>query len=425
MHRYFSTPPIFSAPVSSIDRENGIIYGVTIAQVGPAKGHNGFVDREFLIQLVDNANSKPAGIKARFGHPNMCSQALGTYLGRFKNYSYSKDKIHADLYLDNTARISPGGDLFNYILDMAANNPDMFGASIVFEIAESVFLHEEVDGKAVEKEYFRLKDLRATDIVDEPAATDGLFSADTLPALATQFLDDNPLFMDLIFSKPYSLIEFLSNYISNSKMNLPEKIMQNFEAFLARFSNPPIDPPALSTEHTALSTDHNAPSTEHPALSTMHPALSNDQTVPRDSTLDTLFDALCKSFPESFSVSGDLTQLQKAESLSTYFSTVHAQLSETNMKLTETTQAFNVLNVDHQELLSEIETVRRSLAEATTSIQDLTEQLSARPSIPLNVTDPAISLSGTQELDETGKQILSQLPKDLKRKLKTHSQTTE
>ncbi len=32
MHRYFSTPPIFSAPVANIDREHGIIQGVTIAQ---------------------------------------------------------------------------------------------------------------------------------------------------------------------------------------------------------------------------------------------------------------------------------------------------------------------------------------------------------------------------------------------------------
>ena len=123
----------------------------------------------------------------------MCATALGTYLGRFKNYSYSGDKVNADLHLDETsARITPNGDLFSYVLDMAEKNPDMFGASIVFEIAESVFLEEEMDGKKVEKEYFRLKELRATDIVDEPAATDGLFSANTFPGIATQFLDENP-----------------------------------------------------------------------------------------------------------------------------------------------------------------------------------------------------------------------------------------
>jgi hypothetical protein len=69
-------------------------------------------------------------------------------------------------------------------------------------------------------------------------------------------------------------------------------------------------------------------------------------------------------------------------------------------------------------LIAELATERSRSAE-------LTEQLSARPSIPLNVTDPALSLSTNQEKDETGKQILSQLPKDLKRKLSNSSKTTE
>ncbi len=106
---------------------------------------------------------------------------------------------------------------------MAEKNPDMFGASIVFEIGESVFLKEKLDGKKVEKEYFRLKELRATDIVDEPAATDGLFSANTFPGIATQFLDENPEILELMFTKPDSVNEFLSNYLTNSKMNLVRK----------------------------------------------------------------------------------------------------------------------------------------------------------------------------------------------------------
>jgi hypothetical protein len=61
------------------------------------------------------------------------------------------------------------------------------------------------------------------------------------------------------------------------------------------------------------------------------------------------------------------------------------------------------------------------LSEANTRIQDLTAQLGARPSIPLNVTDPAVGLSsGSQEKDETGKQILAAMPKDIKRKLKNN-----
>jgi hypothetical protein len=394
MQRYFSTPPIFSAPVTNIDRELGIIQGVTIARIGIAKGHGGFVDRTFLLQIVDNAASKPAGIKARFGHPNMCSQALGTYLGRFKNYSYSGDQVKADLHLDETSKNTPNGDLFSYVLDMAGKNPDMFGASIVFEIGESVFLEEEVDGKKVEKEYFRLQELRATDIVDEPAATEGLFSANTFPGIATQFLDENPEIMDLIFSKPDSVVEFLSNYITNSKMNLSEKIKQNFAAFLAAFSAPPVG---------ESDTDQKLPSEAE------------------TNTLNTLFEAVSASYPESFTSVEGFTSLQKAEALTAFFSSVSDKL-QTSLE-TEQNQktAFDALNTEHQALVSSNETTLAELTEANTRIQDLTAQLGARPSIPLNVTDPAVGLSsGSQEKDETGKQILAAMPKDIKRKLKNN-----
>jgi hypothetical protein len=384
MHRYFSTPPIFSAPVANIDRELGIIQGVTIARIGPAKGHNGFVDRSFLLQIVDNAASKPAGIKARFGHPNMCSQALGTYLGRFKNYSYSGDQVKADLHLDDTAKNTPSGDLYSYVLDMAEKNPDMFGASIVFEIGESVFLEEEVDGEKVEKEYFRLKELRATDIVDEPAATDGLFSANTFPGIATQFLDENPEIMDLIFNKPDSIVEFLSNYLTNSKMNLSEKIKQNFASFLAAFSVQTVEDPLLPVP------------------------------AEKDNTLNTLFDALCTSYPDSFSDVSDFTQLQKAESITAF---LESQAS----KSSALAESFAGLKAEHETLLQTSAQAVLDLESANARISELTGQLSARPSIPLNVTDPALSLSTNQEKDETGKQILSQLPKDLKRKLKKQS----
>jgi hypothetical protein len=402
MHRYFSSPPVYAAPVASIDRENGIIRGITIARVGPAKGHGGFVDREFLIQLVDNASAKPAGIKARFGHPNMCSQALGTYLGRFKNYSYSGDHVKADLHLDDTAKTTPSGDLYAYVLNMADKNPDMFGASIVFEIGESVFLQEEVDGKTVKNEYFRLKELRATDIVDEPAATDGLFSVrlsgvEALPGIATQFLDQNPQIMELIFSKPDSVVEFLSNYLSSSQMTLSEKVKQNFAAFLAAFSLPEVP----------------------------------DQGVLEVDTLDTLFDAVSKSYPESFTIADNLTPIQKAEALTAFFSSVDEKLQLASTKLTETVTAFDSLTADHQALLlaseataSELLVSASELAEANTRIQELTGQLAARPTIPLNVTDPALSLSINQGKDETGKQILASMPPDIKRKLSSHPSTT-
>ena len=59
-------------------------------------------------------------------------------------------------------------------------------------------------------------------IVDEPAATGGLFSSDTFPAIATRFLDENPEILDILTSKPDSVIEFLSNYMTNSNMTFSD-----------------------------------------------------------------------------------------------------------------------------------------------------------------------------------------------------------
>jgi hypothetical protein len=388
MHRYFSTPPVFSAPVASIDRERGIIRGVTMCQVGPVKGHGGFIDKAFLLQIVEDASSKTAGIKARFGHPNMCSTALGTYLGRFKNYSYSGPSVRADLHLDDTARSTPSGDLHTYVLDMAEKNPDMFGASIAFEIAESVFLEEEVEGQKVEKEYFRLKELRATDIVDEPAATNGLFSANTFPGIATQFLDENPQILDLIFSKPDSITEFLSNYLINSNMNLSEKLKQNFAALIAVIN---------------------------PETSLPEPA---DQEL---SFTQSLFNDLVSEFPDAFEVTEGLTEEQMAESVKAYFAAVKIQIQESKKQSQAFEDAKKILLSTQEILVSHMES---DLEAANSRIAELSEQLNARPSIPLNVTDPALSTSNNPP-DETGKHILASMPKDIKRKLSTSTKNTE
>ncbi len=404
MHRYFSTPPIFSAPVTNINRELGIIQGITIARIGPAKGHNGFIDRTFLLQIIDNAASRTAGVKARFGHPNMCSSALGSYLGRFKNYSYSGDQVKADLHLDETAKKTPAGDLYSYILEMAEKNPDMFGASIVFEIAESVFLQEEVEGQKVEKEYFRLKELKATDIVDDPAATDGLFSANTFPGIATQFLDENPEIMDLIFSKPDSIVEFLSNYITYTKMNLSSKIKENFAAFQAAFSTTP-------------------------SIATIPDKPIQDEPISESDTVNSLFVALCATSPRSFTNVNDYTPQQKVEALTSHFHNVNDRLINVTEQSRATMAANEEISTKYKTLLEqsdklseEFKVTQDELEIANTRIQELTLQLSARPSIPLNVTDPAVSLTTNQVKDETGKQILAAIPIDLKRKLASNTQ---
>ncbi len=390
MERYFSTPSIFTAPLGNIDRQAGIIYGVTIAQEGPAKGHGAFIDRTFLLSIVDNAATKPAGIKARFGHPNMCSTALGSYLGRFKNYSYSGNSVKADLYLDETSKNSPSGDLYSYVLDMAEKNPDMFGASIYFQTADSVIQKEEIDGKTITKEYFRLLDLRGTDIVDEPAATDGLFSATTFPGIATQFLDANPEIAELIFSKPENVIEFFNSYLTNSKMNLTEKVKESFASFLSVFSaQPPV----------------------------------SDSSEQNDEMLNSLFESLSVSFPESFENTADFTQLQKAASISNFLTSINADFTSSLESVTVLSESLANLETEFQASQLKCTSLEAEIISLNNTISTLTSKLSARPTIPLNVIDPLLSVNPEKDQDNTGKDIYKKLSADDKLKLKNNKKS--
>jgi hypothetical protein len=164
--------------LDTIDEHTGIIKGVTIAREGVAKGHGVYLDSQFISDVARLGNEAEKGIKVRFGHPNMTSDALGTYLGRFKNFRVSEKKVYADLHMDEIAKKSPKGDLYSYVFGMARSNPDMFGNSIVFKAGNSRY-EEELDENenVITKEYVSIVALTASDLVDTPAATDSFFSA--------------------------------------------------------------------------------------------------------------------------------------------------------------------------------------------------------------------------------------------------------
>jgi hypothetical protein len=229
MIKYLNTNIQYHQSFDSISDELGLIKGITIVKEGEAKGHNLFINSKFLDDVVRFGNERTAGIKARFGHPNICSTALGTYLGRYKNFQRVGDKVTADLYLDDSAKSSPKGNLYDYVIQLASTNPDMFGASISFKRGESTFETFEVNGKQQKKEYATITDLYATDLVDDPAATDGLFEAfqhDDLSSQVTQFLDSHPELFTLIEKQPDIITEFLikyNNYKKPDAMNITEE----------------------------------------------------------------------------------------------------------------------------------------------------------------------------------------------------------
>lgn len=252
----------FGPRFESVDVENEVLKGVQITLEGEALGHGIWLDREFCEAVAAAGNATgDVGLKVRYGHPGMCSDAIGTELGRAKNFRVVEVErtatvdnepvnkkaagVIADVYLLKSAHSAPQGDIAKHVLDMAAEDPKQFGQSIVFTYADYVVkdadgnrhsYREEVrgvdaDGNAIVDEngkprktmteksweaqsadgkvFAVLGKLHGSDFTDTPAATDGVFSTNTLAEEATEMLDENPQIRDLILQKPKNVIEFL------------------------------------------------------------------------------------------------------------------------------------------------------------------------------------------------------------------------
>lgn len=228
-----SIPFFQHIPHKSIDKFKGIIKDVVIINSGEDKvGDN--IDEVFLSQIVEGGNAQSQGVKSRFGHPNMCDDALGTYIGRYKNFRVTDTAegvkgVVADLHLDDLARKSPKGNLYDYVIGMATKADDMFGNSIVFSAGEPETKAVEVEGEEelVEKTFIRCKAFIASDLVDSPAATNSLFKDDNdFAAKTTAFLDANPELIARLKAKPEILANFLTKYLSNSPMSTPKKVVK-------------------------------------------------------------------------------------------------------------------------------------------------------------------------------------------------------
>lgn len=160
-----------------------------------------WIDQEFLSQLTTALGEASEGIKMRFTHPGLSSDGMGKFLGRAKGATLEGDKVRTDLHFAESAHRTPDGDLAEYVMMMAMEDPDMFGTSIVFERdfdAEEEFYeahraevkYTDTYGEEKTRKVFkspdpdntknlmhaRLSHLQAVDVVDQPAANpDGLF----------------------------------------------------------------------------------------------------------------------------------------------------------------------------------------------------------------------------------------------------------
>jgi len=220
MSTWFMSAWAYGAGESRVDREKGVIYNAAIVTPGEAKGHGVQLDTEFVDAVVEQGNASKNGLKMRYGHPSMSSTALGTFIGRVKNFRRDGDIARADVFLSKEAKNAPGGDLYEYILGMAENEADMFGTSIVFKPGRRYSRDEDGEKDYVnpgDEPYIEMEKLIAVDMVDDPAANpDGLFSSqfnkETIAGQVSEFLDTHPHVWELLCEKPEIVDGFMERY---------------------------------------------------------------------------------------------------------------------------------------------------------------------------------------------------------------------
>jgi hypothetical protein len=234
----------YASPVGVTD--GGVIRGCSITTVGEALGHGVHLDESFILEAYQQAESLRLGLKARFGHPSMCNEALGTTVGRFKNFAISRDgkRLLGDLHFGDYAN----EDYKKHIIGLAKEDPEAFGTSIVFKVGG--YYRKDKDGAEVDVElsdsgteryigfdgdpedlseelYVVCGEMLGCDFVDEPAANPGGLFASATPAHEVKyFLSENPEIKKLLQSNK-NVVDIIEKYGVHIKQYLgKEPIMQ-------------------------------------------------------------------------------------------------------------------------------------------------------------------------------------------------------
>ena len=215
---------------AQIDEDNGILRDVVLVQEGEAKGHDVRLDGKFVKKITKLGKAQgDSGVKSRFGHPAMSEDANGTQLGRFKNFRNRRmaDGIGvesiADLHLFSEEILGASNKVPNieWFIGMAKDNADAFGNSIVFHSAGTEEREFELENGEIEMRDFELPPLSLpwSDLVNEGAATESLFSSEMMIDKAVRFLDSNKDIYEMLCAHPdaVSKVETVLNRVKAHK----------------------------------------------------------------------------------------------------------------------------------------------------------------------------------------------------------------
>ena len=332
-----------------VDADRQLIRDFAVITEGEALGHDFWIDRAFLAQVVEGGNAKKLGVKVRFTHPGLCNDGLGKFLGRAKDYRLDGNIVRADLHVSELADESPDGKLGSYILRMADKEPDMFGASIVFyhdpdaekEFAEE---NEDDDGDFVSPDeaneddlmHARLDSLASTDVVDDPAANPGGFLSQPQELTALGELACRYVFGLRDAEPPADIFGGLK----------PQRVRKFITEFLIR---------------NGLTISGDTPT-----------AFSGDEDMADKKSLKEILVAMQQAFPEDadFALASAIGDLSVMEAKAAYCDKLQAELARVK---TAGAEALKVQTVEVARLTEEHAGIRKELLAGSDGVQHVPE----------------------------------------------------
>lgn len=324
---------------ANIDAVKGILYDVVVCQSMQPRGQAGvhyiyneadgeqeevriITGQDFIERLVVLGQRQENGLQVRFGHPAMCDQVLGSYCGRVKNFRVRDNQAIGDVYLSTASENAPSkGNLKEYIINLAKEDPEAIMMSIVFTPDEPYFINadgiREIYSHEPEQDFYlsqlpepnrviyeTIKGLHFVDFVDQGANALDLFKSSTgepiMAARVFEFLDENPLIWETLLNQPDIVEQFTRKYESlknsntsnmNKNQKSPSLLAKAIQALESAFKS--AEGTVATKTIEAITTDGNAISIENegetPAVGdavfltgTTEPAPEGDHTLTGD-----------------------------------------------------------------------------------------------------------------------------------------------
>jgi len=163
-----SQPQALSA--ITVDREARTLRNVSFITAGPAIGHGFLVDGTMCEQVAASIASKKRGVKVRLSHPELAGGFFGggtdgieVMLGRAAAARVEGSQVKGDIVFGKYASKGPKGDMVDYLMTIAEEDPEVMGLSIMFESAEP-------EWDEAHNELARVSNVLSVDFVGDPAA---------------------------------------------------------------------------------------------------------------------------------------------------------------------------------------------------------------------------------------------------------------